>query len=350
MKPRTCATRSDIRNGVTDSFGVVYSADGTRLLKCKNKKISEYAVKDGTIAICYDAFINCRQLKRISVSKTVENIYDLFKGCANLESIDVDVANAKFTSDNGVVLSKDRTMLRRFPTGKSGSYIIPKGVQWFSFEGCKGLTDVTVPSSAKMLNHSFKDCVNLKSVTLSDGIKEIFEDVFRNCKSLTTLTIPKTVKNVFETAFTGCSKLKEINVESGSKHYISVDGVLFNRTMTKLVRCPEGKTGKEYVIPNKVRWLWNEAFYNCRYLKKITIPKSVKYIGAYAFLNCKGLKSITIPRSVTNMSEDIFLHDENLTIRCEAKSAQDGWDPYWNWKSYRDYSYCPVEWGVKAEK
>ncbi|MBO7496659.1 MAG: leucine-rich repeat domain-containing protein [Salinivirgaceae bacterium] len=350
MRLLPCVTRSDIRKGVTDSFGVVYSTDGTRLLKCKNKKISEYAVKDGTIAICYDAFTNCRQLKRISVSKTVEDIYDRFKGCVNLESIDVDADNTRFVSDNGVLFFKSRTILHRFPTGKSGSYTIPDGVQWFSFEGCKGLTEVTVPGSAKTLNRSFKDCVNLKAVTLSEGIKEIFEDVFRNCKSLTSLTIPKTVKRVYETAFTGCSKLKEINVESGSKHLISVDGVLFNRTMTKLFRYPEGKTGKEYVIPNKVKYLWNEAFYDCRHLRKITIPNSVKDIGAYAFLNCKGLKSITIPRSVKYMSEDIFLLDDNLTIRCEAKSARDGWDPCWNWKSYRDRSYCPVEWGVKAEK
>ena len=350
MGPIPFVTRSEIRKGVVDSFGVVYSPDGTRLLKCKNKKINEYAVKDGTIAICSKAFTNCRQLKRISVPKTVEYIYDRFKGCVNLESIDVDADNATLVSDNGVVFNKKRTTLYCYPTGKYGSYTIPDGVQWLSFVGCKGLTAVIVPGSAKTLNRSFKDCTNLKSITLSEGINEIFDDVFRNCKSLTSLTIPKTVKSVFETAFTGCSKLKEINVESGSKHFISVDGVLFNRTMTKLFRYPEGKTGKEYVIPNKVKYLWNEAFYDCRHLRKITIPNSVKDIGAYAFLNCKGLKSITIPRSVKYMSEDIFLHDDNLTIRCEAKSAQDGWDAYWNWKSYRDRSYLPVEWGVKAEK
>ena len=51
-----------------DRFGVVYSADGKRLLKCRNRKLREYTVKDGAEIIEDDAFMNCICLELISKS------------------------------------------------------------------------------------------------------------------------------------------------------------------------------------------------------------------------------------------------------------------------------------------
>lgn len=52
----TRKTDEDIENGFEDEYGVVYSRDGKRLLKCKNEKLKIYIVKNGTKVICDYAF------------------------------------------------------------------------------------------------------------------------------------------------------------------------------------------------------------------------------------------------------------------------------------------------------
>ena len=45
----TEVTDEEIAKGVEDEYGVVYSRDGKRLLKCRNHKIFDYVIKDGTL-------------------------------------------------------------------------------------------------------------------------------------------------------------------------------------------------------------------------------------------------------------------------------------------------------------
>lgn len=49
--------------------------------------------------------------------------------------------------------------------------------------------------------YAFNDCEKLKSVTLSNGIKNIGESAFYNCKKLQSVTIPKSVNKIGDMAF-----------------------------------------------------------------------------------------------------------------------------------------------------
>jgi len=53
------ATEDDITNCVEDDFGVVYSRDGKRLLKCNNFELAEYTIRDNTLFVCNNAFNGC---------------------------------------------------------------------------------------------------------------------------------------------------------------------------------------------------------------------------------------------------------------------------------------------------
>lgn len=68
-----------------------------------------------------------------------------------------------------------------------------------------------------------------------------------------------------------------------------------------------------FVIPDGVKCIGNEAFGGCEGLTSITIPSSVTSVGYYAFSDCSGLTSITIPNSVTSIGNFAFSGCSGLT-------------------------------------
>ena len=133
------------------------------------------------------------------------------------------------------------------------------------------------------------------------------------CSSLTSITIPDGVTSIGYGAFDRCKKLTQINVDTANTAYSSVNGVLFNKEKTKLIRYPEGKTDTAYAIPDSVTSIGSSAFYDCSSLTSITIPNGVTSIGYYAFSRCDSLTSITIPDSVTSIGYRAFYGCSSLT-------------------------------------
>lgn len=82
----TSVTKEDIANGIEDEYGVMYSKDGARLLKC-NVGFTEYVIKDGTKVICDYAF-EWRGFQCIVLPASVISIGNgAFKGCFSFQSI-----------------------------------------------------------------------------------------------------------------------------------------------------------------------------------------------------------------------------------------------------------------------
>jgi hypothetical protein len=92
-----------------------------------------------------------------------------------------------------------------------------------------------------------------------------------------------------------------------------LDGVLFNKAQTLLIRYPMGKLESSYTIPDSVVNIGNEVFSLCDRLTSITIPNSVTNIGDNSFANCVRLTSITIPNSVTCIGFGAFFRCTHLT-------------------------------------
>ena len=203
-------------------------------------------------------------IKSIVISNSVKYISNnAFRGCTGLVSIDVDKNNTVYSSDNGVLLNKDKTKVILCPEGKKGTYVIP------------------------------------------NSVTEIHSNVFWYCTGLTSIEISNSVAVIDNWAFLYCKGLTSINVSKDNTIYSSVDGVLFNKDKTKVILCPEGKKGA-YTIPNSVKEIDYHAFENCKELTSIEIPNSVTSIGYYAFRDCTSLKNIEIPDSVTSIGGSAF--------------------------------------------
>ncbi|MBR3445259.1 MAG: leucine-rich repeat domain-containing protein [Prevotella sp.] len=308
-----------------------------------------------------------------------------FYGCTGLREINVDEGNTVYSSIDGVLFNKSQTELVQYPGGKQGAYTIPNSVENIkngAFSGCTNLTSVTINSNAIMSKvysssfnmstifgnqvktyiignfvtnigaNAFSGCTALTSVTIPNSVENIENGAFSGCTSLTSVTINNneimsksyssssnlstifgdqvqtyiigdSVTSIGGGAFVSCTSLIAINVDKNNTNYSSIDGVLFNKSQTELIRYPRRKQGV-YTVPNSVENIKNgafshctgrtsidisnsvtsieeDAFYNCTGLTSVTIGNSVTSIGHHAFYNCSGLDSLTIPSSVTSI-------------------------------------------------
>ena len=141
----------------------------------------------------------------------------------------------------------------------------------------------------------------------------IGEKAFKGCSSLTSVWIPEGVTSISKDVFYNCENLMGVTVAQENPNYCSVDGVLFNKTITELIYYPERKNETSYVMPNNVTSIGNSAFHGCSSLISIVLSDSVTSIGEDAFRDCSGLMGITIPNSVTSIGESAFDGCSSLT-------------------------------------
>lgn len=108
-------------------------------------------------------------------------------------------------------------------------------------------------------------------------------DLFNAYSTVETLYIPATVENMETSGLVYCSKLKKIEVAEDNKNYASVDGVLFDKSVSQLIIYPMGKEETSFAIPNTVKALGESVFEKNIYLTDLLIPASVTEIGKAPF-------------------------------------------------------------------
>lgn len=198
-----------------------------------------------------NAFTNCDGLTSVELGAKThegEQFFTIsvsnrdFEGCNNLMNIYVNSGNSYYTSIDGVLYSKDKSTLEMFPTGRIGSYSIPANVS-------------SVGSMA------FK---------------------YTNIEEL---TIPNSLYN-FDDDFLGdCTKLTSIKVSDSNSRYSSLNGILYNKSQTAIVRYPVGKKGN-VTIDKNIGSIQANAFAKCEIDSFICNPNT-KSIDLSAFDGAK---------------------------------------------------------------
>jgi len=142
---------------------------------------------------------------------------------------------------------------------------------------------------------------------------QISTGMFVFCGKLKSIVLPNSVTTIGEDAFELCTSLIEIIASDQSKNFSSIDGILFNKNQTTIIKFPMAKSVPSYVIPNSVTSIGNSAFCSCHKLTSINVPNSVTSIGNNTFDNCSGLININVPNSVTSIGENAFRGCTKLT-------------------------------------
>ncbi|MBN2436807.1 MAG: leucine-rich repeat protein [Spirochaetes bacterium] len=275
-----------------------------------------------------------------------------------------DTVTADTISDNAavnIVLYAKWASLNDFEyeTGDDGSFVIITGytgseavlatpaqidgkpVQVISesvFGGNETVEDVTLTGPLTgVLERTFKNCVNLKSVTIEDqAAVSVQKDTFAGCAALTEASFGNSVQKIgdenemvfydsdnLRTVKIGSSvtfisqdfvristKLTDIIVDRDNRYYKSIDGVLFyaptDKDIYTLLKYPAGKMETDYTVPAMVTDIAPYAFYCAGNIQTVSFAHDsvVTSIGNHAFYACTKLSTIILPASVTSLGED----------------------------------------------
>ena len=233
----------------------------------------------------------------------------------NIENFKVSRNNKRFSSEKGLLYSKDGTLLYLCPRGKKGTAVVSdKAVKMklyneiyssVAFDSCTKLEKIVLGKKFQYVNQGFDDCKKLKEVKISkknpyltaqNGIIYTKDKkTFLRCVRVNnkTVTIPEGVSKIGDSAFAHCEKvehiviqadkvelpyvkveritfgkkyhigdnfgwlscldkLKTLDVSEENPYYSSVDGVLYNKEQTKLLAYPFLRTEDILKMPNTV--------------------------------------------------------------------------------------------------
>ena len=262
-------------------------------------------IPDSVKTIGKYAFVSCSSISSIDIPSSVTSIGDnAFGGCSSLIGINVANDNARYSSQDGALFNKAKTVLLFCPKQPSNTYTVPTGVTEigaYAFGGTDELTNVTIPDTVRRIgDYAFASCQGLQSVKVPDSVTFIGDYAFISCRGLKSVKIPDSVAYIGRDAFADCSSLVSVTLPNG---LISIEAETFwgSSSLTSIT------------IPNSVTSIGENAFMSCKGLTSITIPNSVTSIGENAFYNCTGLTFVVLPDSITSMGNGAFQYCKSLT-------------------------------------
>ena len=244
----------------------------------------------------YEAFSYCYNIKgEIFIPASVTLIGNkAFESCMNIMSFSVSNDNKNYKSIDGAIISQNGKYLVAFPAGKKGTYSIPEGIESISSD-------------------AFLNCIGLTGkLTIPEGVTSIGKNAFTYCENLTGISLPSTLTTIDLPAFNNCNSLTTIDVNSNNKHFKSIDGVLYTKDGSSIIRYPTNKTGK-YSIAEGVETVREYAFYGCDNLSALKLPSTLTTINNYAFYFCRNISGISFPSALMTIGENAFKGCSGLT-------------------------------------
>ncbi len=166
------------------------------------------------------SIFECSPLKSITIPASLTEIKEGAIGdCYGLKEIIVEEGNENYKSVDGVLFSKDETVLIAYPMGNTAlEYVIPETVTSVgscAFYGAKKIENIIVPTSVTELGWgAFRECTKVKNIDLSYNISVIGQTAFYDCTALEGIIIPAAIKKIDTFMFGGCNNLKTIFVPS----------------------------------------------------------------------------------------------------------------------------------------
>lgn len=267
------------------------------------KVITSVVIESGATNVGNYAFDNCPRLTSISLSNTITRLGSYsFSYNQGITSVQLP-KSLTYTGD--YAFSGDSALQNIF---------LPDDVDTIGegcFMGCASLAEITLPNNLKTIKFSAFNGSGITSIDIPHSVDSIGDFAFCRCDKLTELYLPSSVTKLGACPCWGCEKLANITVDEANPKYKSIDGILFNKNITKLIEYLPIREGK-YEIPQTVTSLGERAFGNCTKLTEISIPENVTTMGTYVFQNCQGLSSISLPLQLKEIPNGAFYNCNNL--------------------------------------
>lgn len=200
-----------------------------------------------------------------------------------------------------------------------------KELKSFSFSRCKKLSNIALPEGLEIINsYALTNSASLFSITLPRSLKQIGNYAFDNSK-LTEIYIPENVNKIGDNPWSGSRDFRKITVAENNAYFCDIDGVLYDKEITKLIVFPT-KKASTYSIPGSVKTIAGKAFIYAN-INSVVIPNGVTKIDGMAFYRCEDLTEVTLPPSLKELTCYTFsycslLRNVYLASDCKIKAAK----------------------------
>ncbi|MDD4291397.1 MAG: leucine-rich repeat protein [Clostridia bacterium] len=162
---------------------------------------------------------------------------------------------------------------------------------------CEGLVSIE--------RYAFAYCTSLEEIYLPESLKSLGEAAFGYCTSLTTAVLPSNLIDFnLDLVFIGCTSLSNIIVDNDNPYFTTINGVLFSKDMTVLIKYTQALSNTTYVVPEGVLKIGANAFAGNAVLERVILPTTLEVIGDCAFYNTPNLKYY------------VFLSENAPTLEC----------------------------------
>ncbi len=217
------------------------------------------------------------------------------------------------------------------------TYTIVNGaVKLLSYNGNDSV--VTVPSEidgkkvSYLGSNVFSSKSNITSIVFegsSSGSEKFYlpanTTVFNSLSNLTSVTFPFETNNYFVngdgstsysysfgTLFSSCPKISSVSFgeyinsmySPTMSRMFSIDGVVFVNTSSEisLIWYPIAKSQADYTMPDNVRKIEKNAFFNNNYVESITLSSKVRSVATPNFRSCSKLSSFSVAEGNTSFT------------------------------------------------
>ena len=308
------------------------------------KALTSVKLSENIESIPKYAFRGCENIESIIIPEKVTEIGDgAFYNCPKLKSVEIP-ASVTAISDNAFKESNKVTIY-----GEKGSYAEQYAKAKFIpfVEGklerppqtpTPAPTPTVAPYTYTVIDGSYAEITKCNDSPITavipdeiDGypVKKLGNFVFENCPFMTSVTLGSNVESVADYTFDRTLVLSNIFVPESNESFCDIDGVLFSKDKTVLVKYPAAKTENTYVFPetvtstafgafssaasitsiiisDNITSMEKECFSYCTGLESVTVGKGLKTIAPLTFFKCKALKSVAVGENVKEIGESAF--------------------------------------------
>ncbi|MBO4704568.1 MAG: leucine-rich repeat protein [Spirochaetaceae bacterium] len=146
-----------------------------------------------------------------------------------------------------------------------------------------------------------------------------------------TLVLPSSLTSTNSQVFENGADLKEILVSDDNPNYTTVNGVLYNKNMTKLICYPRMKEGNEFTLPNTVTSLAYGAFFRNEYLETINGLQQLTRIDDFnVFQSMKKIKELNLTGLTSGIPSYVFEFSSVEKVYLSSSVSSLGMDCFYN--------------------
>ena len=276
--------------------GVLYNKEKTILVQVPGKFQGKFTIPSGVTNIASGAFGLCKGLTGVEIPNTVTSISEFafedctgltnltipssvkninhkaFAGCENLDVVirnaeeDVTVGSYAFDDCKSVtwkIIDESESPLKFEVLSENVAEVTKSCVEGSVAIPSKVVIDGKTYSVVRIHDYAFEDCKGLTNITIPSSVESIGIEAFKN-SGLTTIELPSSITSIDYGLFSGCSDLVSVK------------------------------------IPSSVESIGENAFVSCTSLTNLELSSSIKSIGVMAFYNCENL-DLVIDNSEDNV-------------------------------------------------